>query len=88
KALRQSAARLTKLPRRDALKESFHLGGEAVHILAKDPLLPSEVIDTTQRKQLWETMLAYDRLGRNIWTTRLSSPERIPTPQLIISNTR
>ncbi|MEX2327061.1 MAG: hypothetical protein WD558_04975, partial [Pseudomonadales bacterium] len=52
KALRQSAARLTKLPRRDALKESFHLGGEAVHILAKDPLLPSEVIDTTQRKLL------------------------------------
>lgn len=88
KALQQSAARLKALSRTNALKESFHLGGEAVHILAKDPLIPAELIDTTERERLWQTMLAYDKLGRTIWATRLSEPESIPTPQLMIANTR
>ena len=48
--------------------ESFRLGGEGIHVLAKDPLLPQELIDTALRANLWQTMIDYDRLGREIWS--------------------
>ena len=48
--------------------ESFTLGGEALHLLAKDPYLPAELQDPGIRERLWQTMLRYDELGRSIWS--------------------
>lgn len=85
--LLQSMERLEQLPHDSALKESFHLGGAAVHILAKDPLLPSQFMDPTPRADLCRTMLAYDRKGREIWGQRgKDRPEIMPTPQLQVIN--
>lgn len=81
--LNESLARLDGMPRVEALKESFHLGGHAVHILAKDPLLPEQYLPGTERAELWRTMLVYDRRGRDIWGGR---PEAMPTPQLQVLN--
>lgn len=69
-SLKVSLARLESMPIEKALKESFLLGGEVVHLLAKDPLLPAEYIDTTTRESLWRTMLDYDTKGREIWGKR------------------
>lgn len=84
--LTNSIARLGSLAHEDALRESFHLGGRAVHILAKDPLIPAPLIDPEPRRALWQTMLSYDRLGRDAWGRRNQDrPEMMPTPQLQVS---
>lgn len=84
--LAASLGRLDDLRHEAALKETFHLGGRAVHILAKDPLLPAQIIDPAPRRALWQTMLAYDRKGREIWGRRGESrPEVMPTPQLQVA---
>ncbi|HKI73416.1 MAG TPA: hypothetical protein VJ998_02160 [Pseudomonadales bacterium] len=84
--LLQSAARLEVLPHEQALKESFRLGGKAVHILAKDPLIPAPLMDPSARTVLWQTMLDYDRRGREIWGRRgKDRPDMMPTPHLEVS---
>lgn len=81
--LAESAARLPALPRDRARLESFRLGGEAIHCLAKDPLLPAELIDTAPRAQLVEAMLDYDRLGKAVWAhDRDAEAQTLPTAQL------
>lgn len=86
-ALSESLARIDRMPYESALKETFHRGGNAVHILAKDPLLPSQMIDTAPRRELWQIMLSYDRKGREIWGERSERrPDAIPTPQLHVAN--
>ncbi|MEE4360096.1 MAG: hypothetical protein V2I63_01080 [Pseudomonadales bacterium] len=84
--LRASAARLPGLDQAEARLETFRIGGEAIHSLAKDPLLPPELIDTRARIDLREAMLAYDALGRAIWAQRdLTPAARMPVPQLILN---
>lgn len=70
-ALRASAARLAARPPADALVESFVLGGEAIRLLARDPLLPEEIACGDARRELTEVMLDYDRLGRTLWAEAL-----------------
>lgn len=78
-ALTQSLQGLRKLPRPAAMKETFHLGGQAIQLLAKDPLLPAEMLDTSARAALWQLMLDYDRLGRDIWAdAEAGKPGAIP----------
>lgn len=50
-----------------ALVESFTVGGEAIHILALDPLLPEPHVDAAARAELTELMLHYDAVGRSLW---------------------
>lgn len=86
--LEASLTRLDDMPYESALKESFQLGGRVVHILAKDPLLPEAFIDTASRKALWQSMLAYDRKGREVWGRRgRDRPSAMPTPQLSVLET-
>lgn len=81
--LRASAARLPGLPVGEACRESFRLGGEAIHKLAKDPLLPAEFVDVGARLELWKVMSEYEKLGRQVWSAALeeSSPT-LPIPGL------
>lgn len=82
--LDHSLAHLDDLHHEDALKESFRLGGAAVQMLAKDPLIPEQWIDTGPRRELWLLMLTYDQKGREIWGRRgKDRPEIMPTPQQI-----
>lgn len=83
-ALETSLTRLSRLPLDEALRESFTLGGEVIHRLAKDPLLPEEMVDVTGRQRLWERMQEYDQAGREIWS-RLGAavPQYTPRPQLL-----
>lgn len=80
KQLEQSLKALDELPVEDAMKESFVLGGKAIQVLSKDPLLPDELMDSADRAGLWQTMLQYDQVGREIWSNRHNeSPNVMPT---------
>lgn len=65
--LRDSAARVDGLDYRQALVETFMLGGAAIRLLSLDPLLPDELCDGGERRALTEQMLGYDKLGRELW---------------------
>lgn len=78
-ALRASAERLAGRPSAAALVESFTLGGKAIRLLARDPLLPEELASGDARRELTAVMLDYDRLGRTLWTDALAVA-RAPAP--------
>jgi phenylacetic acid degradation operon negative regulatory protein len=81
--LRDSAAKLERLPADEARLQSFRLGGEAIHLLAKDPLLPADVVDAEARAELWREMTQYEALGKSIWAGAFDSTIRaMPIPQL------
>ncbi len=82
-SLSESMATLHRLPRQTAMKETFYLGGHAIQVLAKDPLLPAEFLDSEPRHALWRAMLDYDRMGRELWAdAETDKPYRIPTAKL------
>lgn len=66
--LTKSKARLNNLETRDALRESFMIGGETINLLVKDPLLPDEMFCTPKREELRHAMCDYDASAHNIWT--------------------
>jgi phenylacetic acid degradation operon negative regulatory protein len=66
-ALARGAARLAHLPARQAMVESFVLGGQVIRQLAVDPLLPEPIVAACERAALIDAMRAYDRLGRACW---------------------
>lgn len=66
--LDRSARRLPGLRRRDAMVESFVIGGAAIRALALDPLLPDDIADGSARRLLGRSMLRYERLGRGVWS--------------------
>jgi phenylacetic acid degradation operon negative regulatory protein len=63
----RSSARLADLPEREAMVESFRLGGRVLQQLVLDPLLPAPLVDEGERRALVESMRAYDQLGRDAW---------------------
>ena len=82
-ALCESMSSLYRLAKQTAMKETFYLGGHAIQILAKDPLLPAEYLDQTPRHALWQVMLEYDRMGRELWAEADDDkPLSIPTAKL------
>jgi len=81
--LRKSSAQLHKIPPDQARLTSFILGGEVIHRLAKDPLLPDQWIDVTQRTALWQAMINYDQIAKPIWAEiDANSVAHMPRPQL------
>ena len=78
KSLERSLAQLERMPRETALVQSFVLGGEAIRVLATDPLLPEEILASEPRARLTETMLRYDQLGRSLWRRFATEPELAP----------
>ncbi|MBV1878492.1 MAG: hypothetical protein KUG79_12685 [Pseudomonadales bacterium] len=72
-----------------AQQESFHLGGEAIQLLVKDPLLPEEYQPPAAREALWQAMLEYDAAGRDIWSGPQHAayherPDIIPTRNFLV----
>jgi phenylacetic acid degradation operon negative regulatory protein len=74
-ALERSLAQLPAMARDRALVQSFVLGGEAIRVLATDPLLPEAIWPGETRKRLGEVMLRYDAVGRRLWGTLADGPE-------------
>jgi phenylacetic acid degradation operon negative regulatory protein len=84
--LSESAARIGELPLDRARLESFRLGGEAIHRLVKDPLLPEQWLDPSLRAALVRETLAYDAAGKAVWATaRGREANALPVPQLPIA---
>lgn len=50
-----------------AARESFVLGGNAIHQLVFDPLLPEPFVDTAERHKFMEMVRHFDDRGRVIW---------------------
>ena len=65
--LERSLPRLERMPRHEAMVESFLLGGEAIRVLATDPLLPPEIAPADTRAALGALMQRYDEVGRRLW---------------------
>ncbi len=82
--LERSRERLPSIPRDDALVESFLLGGRALRLLATDPLLPDEMLDGSNRRQLTKAMKAYDRAGKRLWLHHLTAPAVAPTHLAVV----
>ncbi len=68
--LTASRVRLPQMPLDQAVVESFRLGGEVIHFLITDPLLPKEIMADRYRRKLTQAMLNYDELGKEIWTRK------------------
>lgn len=66
-ALEQSLQRGADTPVEEIFRESFMLGGEVIHLLAVDPLLPRELIDVDLREKIFVLMNEYDALCRPYW---------------------
>ena len=67
------------LPVDRAMVTSFLLGGQAIRQLVLDPLLPDDIAPGDERRELLETMVRYDRLGRTAWAGLLA---RFDVPHL------
>jgi len=66
--LQRSQRKLDRMPHDTALVESYLIGGEAIRVLATDPLLPEAIMPGDTRRELSESMLRYDRVGRRLWS--------------------
>ena len=66
-ALGESAARLSHLAPREAMAESFDLGGRGIRQIVLDPLLPEPIVPAGELASLVEAMRQYDRRGRELW---------------------
>lgn len=66
-----------KTVKQNSLHQSLHetcvLGGEAIHLLAIDPLLPAEIRPSDKYQQLQKSMLIYEKMGREMWLEQLSN---------------
>lgn len=70
--LERSERRFPSLAPREAMVESFLLGGEAIRSLVLDPLLPEEICPARERDALAAAMRRYDELGRSAWAEFLA----------------
>ena len=71
--LLSSYEQLDKTPLKASLLETCVLGSEAIHFLATDPQLPSDIRPSQEYETLRKTMIDYDLAGRKIWLKQLSS---------------
>jgi phenylacetic acid degradation operon negative regulatory protein len=73
--LERSLEQLDGMPRDTALVQTYLLGGEAIRVLATDPLLPEQIMEGATRAALTETMLRYDTLGHALWRDFATKPD-------------
>ena len=65
--LNDSTARLAHAPDAELGRETLLLGRAVTRDILLDPLLPEEMINVSLRKEVVQTMRAYDRLGKQYW---------------------
>ena len=58
---------LASMPERDACVEGLTLSGEVSRQLRRDPMLPDEICDPTERRKLRAELRAYERVARQVW---------------------
>jgi len=58
----------------EALVELSVVGGAAVRTLARDPLLPDEMMPSASRAELTQVGLRYTALARSLWTRFIEAP--------------
>lgn len=63
-----------------AARESFLLGGSAIHQLVFDPLLPEPFVDANARHAFIQTVCRFDDSGRAIWNRFFASIAETPPP--------
>lgn len=63
-------------------RETFLLGEAVIRQINSDPLLPESMIDSKARRKMHETMVAYDALGREVWTRFQNEPVKKADPKL------
>jgi len=73
--LERSVRQLAGMPRDTALVQSYLLGGEAIRVLATDPLLPEQIMAGQTRAALTEAMLRYDAIGHALWRDFATKPD-------------
>jgi phenylacetic acid degradation operon negative regulatory protein len=71
-----------QLPLDVAARESFMLGGAAIHQLVFDPLLPEPLVDTGARHAFIQTVQRFDEAGRTIWRRFFESLAVLPASRL------
>lgn len=85
--LHNSLDNLANLSNVAAKKGTFLIGGAAIQILIKDPLIPDQIQAPRMREALRQTMLEYDNYGRAIWVVQLKdSPSIITTSNVFAFN--
>ena len=65
--LAESEARLPGISPRDAMAESFLLGGRVIRQIVLDPLLPEPIVPAGELRDLVAAMRRYDKLGHSCW---------------------
>lgn len=65
--LSESRLALEAAPAREAMVETFRLGGRVIRQLVLDPLLPDAIAPTAGRDALAAQMRDYDVFGRSCW---------------------
>lgn len=68
----KSRSALESTSSRSSLVDVCLLGGEAIHYLAIDPLLPDTIRPGKAYETLKNTMIDYDAIARNSWLEKLS----------------
>jgi phenylacetic acid degradation operon negative regulatory protein len=68
-AVERSSSRLSELPPKRAMAESFLVGGATIRAIVLDPLLPEPLAPVVERRALLAAMREYDRLGREHWSS-------------------
>lgn len=63
-----------------AARESFFLGGRAIHHLVFDPLLPEPLVDASERHAFILAVHRFDEAGRAIWARFFASMAKTPAP--------
>lgn len=66
-ALKKRLSNPKKYSIETVVKDTFTIGGDVIYLLAVDPLLPQEMIDTQLRGELTQLMYRYDRSFRPVW---------------------
>jgi len=88
--MEKSADRIETMPLENALVESYLIGSKAIRLLFTDPLLPKEIMDNTYSIALSNAMLAYDEIGKRIWSKRFEEIQidKSPTQLQLVARSR
>lgn len=65
--MEHSAKQLLDLNIKQATRESFLIGEHVIRQINQDPLLPEEMVNTSAREKLLNSMIDYDRICHPIW---------------------